>query len=183
MSRIQGFIFWDNAFGCMTDPTNCLPERIPFQVPAKVPWESLGEMLSAKFEQATGKRLEAFQLEALKCKLVSGKSSPDNPDCGDTSEVSDAVHEVSFNQFAISKLSGYSFSFWKWFYVIMKLVEKHASAEWRSGAIPYVFVSRQDAGALLQESSPGVFIVTFTDTLLGRISITFVNRSECVFFY
>jgi len=181
-TRAQGFIFWDNAFGCVKDPTNCLLERIPFQVPLKVSWETLAESLSAKFEQATGKGFDTIQLEALKHKLLPESlddgSENSSPDCPEASQ-SSAIPQVSFNQFVKSKLRGRSFSFWEWFYNLMSLVKKYASLEWRAGAIPYAFVSRQDAEAMLHGSSPGVFLVRFSDSEeSGGITVTYVNTGE-----
>jgi len=175
----HALIAWDNAFGCIKDPTNCLTERIPFEVPLKVSWESLVEMLSAKFEQATGKGLEAFQIEALKNKLFPEAQHGHSP--SDDTETS-ALNEVSFDRFSKSaRTVGCRFSFWEWFYASMKLIEKHALREWRSGAI-YGFISRRDAEVMLQGSSPGVFIVRFASSSLGSMSITFVNRGECVIY-
>jgi len=175
--KAHALIAWDNAFGCIKDPTNCLIERIPFQVPLKVSWESLAEMLSAKFKQATGKGLETFQIEALKNKLLHEAQYGHSPS-GDTE--SSALNEVSFDRLSKSVLTdGYRFSFWEWFYASMKLIKKHALREWRSGGI-YGFISRRDAETMLHGSSPGVFIVRVANSLLGCMSFTFVNRGECV---
>jgi len=171
--QAQASIAWDNAFGCVKDPTNPLVDRIPFTVPVKVSWESLAEMLSVKFEQATEKGLEPFQLEALKYKLLPEVQYHSATAALDGS----AVHEISFNRFSKSTLSGCPFSFWEWFYSSMKLIEKHALRSWKSGAI-YGFISRKDAEIMLHGSSPGVFLVRFSDTVLGGISITFVSRGE-----
>jgi len=163
------------------DPTDCLLDRIPFQVLLKVSWESLAEMLSAKFEKATGKGFDSVQLEALKHRLLP--EAHENTDSASTSQEtsqSSAIHDVSFNQFVKSKLSGGSFSFWEWFFNLLELVERYASLEWRSGAI-HAFISRMDAENMLQGSSPGVFLVRFSDSKQsGGISITYVNEGELI---
>jgi len=92
----QASIAWDNVFDCVKDPTNPLVDRIPFTVPIKVSWESLAEMLSVKFEQATEKGLEPFQLEALKYKLLPEVQYHSATAALDAT----AFLEVTFNQFS-----------------------------------------------------------------------------------
>lgn len=50
-------ITWDNAFSD--------PNRIPFQVPDKVPWIRLAEALNMKFKHATGRALTDDNLQFL----------------------------------------------------------------------------------------------------------------------
>lgn len=50
-------VTWDNAFG--------EPGRMPFQVPEKVPWYSVGEALNLKFKSMTGRMLTEENLAFL----------------------------------------------------------------------------------------------------------------------
>jgi len=53
-------ITWDNTFGEMG--------RVPFQVPQKVAWADLAQVLSLKFQTATGRGLTDDHLRCLKDK-------------------------------------------------------------------------------------------------------------------
>jgi signal transducer and activator of transcription 5B len=165
-SQAWATVTWDNAFGTSKEPMLPLVHRVPFVVPHTVPWESLAQMLSIKFEQTAGKGLEDFQLKSLKQKLL--------PDSLTNLSVE---AQVSFTRLSKLPLTGTSFSFWEWFYSAMKLVEKHALRSWKNGSI-YGFIARKDAEIALQGSNPGTFLVRFSDTVLGGITITYVAKSK-----
>lgn len=46
---------------------------MPFQVPEKVPWSEMAEVLSTKFKAATGRELMPDNLQFLACKVFRSK--------------------------------------------------------------------------------------------------------------
>lgn len=69
-------------------------------------------------------------------------------------------------------MEGKKFSFWDWFYYSMRLAEKHFKNEWRAGYING-FCSKDKAEELLiqQNCQTGTFLMRFSDSILGAISV------------
>ena len=69
-----------------------------------------------------------------------------------------------------------NFTFWEWYYSGIKLIEKHLSQFWFDGKI-MGFVSAQKADELLLKCKQGTFLLRFSDSEKGAISVRFVmNR-------
>lgn len=143
-------ITWDNAFAD--------PERKPFVVPDKVYWGKVATALNLKFTAVTGRQLSADNIKYLAEKLFKMKS-----DEYDTMQ-------VSWAQFSKESLSERNFTFWDWFYAIMKLTREHLKPLWMDGLI-MGFVRKKQAESLLTSSPLGTFLLRFSDSELGGITI------------
>lgn len=74
-------IIWDNYFTL---------NKLPFDVPDRVPWSKLAEMLNSKFKNATGVGLDGRQLAVLRVKLAP-----------DLSDKSDSETMITFARYAL----------------------------------------------------------------------------------
>ncbi|CAH1960095.1 unnamed protein product [Acanthoscelides obtectus] len=153
-------VTWDNAFS--------EPGRAPFAVPDKVPWGKVAETLSLKFRAATGKALTEDNLRFLAEKAFRGNYN----------ETSNAI--LNWTQFCKEPLSERNFTFWEWFYAIMKLTREHLKGPWMDGAI-MGFVRKKQAEEMLSSCPCGTFLLRFSDSELGGITIAWVTESGEVF--
>lgn len=151
-------VTWDNAFS--------RPQRVPFAVPEIVPWRELARVLSMKFRSATGRELSDANLHLLATKALREPSLP--IDCGD--------RMISWAQFCKELLPDRTFSFWEWFYAVMKVTREHLRALWHDGAI-MGFIGRHETESILKKKPVGTFLLRFSDSELGGVSIAWV--SEC----
>ncbi|KAG4074001.1 hypothetical protein HA402_014206 [Bradysia odoriphaga] len=148
-------IFWDNAFAEIN--------RQPFQVVDKVCCSQLFSALSTKFESETNKGLTADCFKYLHEKLFG-------------TEYNDEDRLVSWTEFCRVPLLGRKFTFWQWFYSAMKLVKNHAQEAWSDGFI-VGFINKQETIAKLQHCQAGTFLVRFSESELGGISIAWVDTA------
>lgn len=86
---------------------------------------------------------------------------------------------VSLTKFSKDLLPEQSFSFWDWFYNILQLTREHLSDIWADGHI-IGFLPRQHAETLLLTKPPGTFLLRFSDTLIGGISVAYRNANNKV---
>ncbi|KAL1491221.1 hypothetical protein ABEB36_011852 [Hypothenemus hampei] len=147
-------VTWDNAFS--------EPGRTPFQVPDKVPWSKMRETLSQKFKQATGRGLSEENLEFLAEKAFRGNYSEA------------ANYMLSWPQFCKEPLIDRNFTFWEWFFAVMKLTREHLRGPWMDGAI-MGFVKKKEAEDMLASCLAGTFLLRFSDSELGGITIAFIS--------
>ena len=70
----------------------------------------------------------------------------------------------------------FKFTFWEWFYAILKVTKKHLSPLWKDGAI-LGFVDKKVAEDMLINCPVGSFLIRFSDSKLGGVSIAYVD--EC----
>ena len=71
------------------------------------------------------------------------------------------------------------FTFFEWFYAIMKTLKDHLGKLWRENKI-VGFISRQNAENLLSYCSPGTFFLSFSDSIPGAITVSAVSSSGTV---
>jgi signal transducer and activator of transcription 5B len=145
-------ILWDNAFA--------EPGRLPFQVPEKVPWPHLAQALMTKFASNCGLGMSTENLAYLAFKLF-----------GQADDYS--MHTVSWTQFNREPLHGRNFTFWEWFYSILKLTKDWLQGPWKERLI-HGFVSKQQAQEWLMRSQSGTFLLRFSDSELGGITIAWM---------
>lgn len=176
---------WDNCFslatrlpyeGIFTIPTGskfyflqhaCLSTFFfqNFKVPDRVSWSSVADILNYRFALQTGRGLDVRQLRVLRTKIAP-----------DLESKSDGEASISFARFA-KEVTISGLPFWAWFYACLKLTEKHMLNTWRSGLV-YGFVKRGDAERMLTGKKAGTFILRFSDTVLGGLSVCYTAMSE-----
>lgn len=137
-------------------------DRVPFVVPDKMHWKDVGELLSMKFRQYVGRSLnqEALGFLAVKaCRNVNNNQ------------------QLSWMNFAKEPLPDRGFTFWEWFYAILKVTQQHLSPLWKEGAI-LGFVEKKISEDLISRCPVGTFLLRFSDSELGGVSISFVNQRD-----
>uniref|UniRef100_A0A674NZX3 Signal transducer and activator of transcription n=1 Tax=Takifugu rubripes TaxID=31033 RepID=A0A674NZX3_TAKRU len=73
-------------------------------------------------------------------------------------------------------LPGRSFTFWQWFDGVMELTKKHLKPHWNDGAI-LGFVNKQQAQDMLMSKPNGTFLLRFSDSEIGGITIAWVAEN------
>uniref|UniRef100_A0A452VLY8 Signal transducer and activator of transcription n=1 Tax=Ursus maritimus TaxID=29073 RepID=A0A452VLY8_URSMA len=148
-------VLWDNAFA--------EPGRVPFAVPDKVLWPQLCEALNMKFkaEVQSNRGLTKENLVFLAQKLFNSSTSH----LEDYNGMS-----VSWSQFNRENLPGWNYTFWQWFDGVMEVLKKHHKPHWNDGAI-LGFVNKQQAHDLLINKPDGTFLLRFSDSEIGGITI------------
>ncbi|XP_044753022.1 signal transducer and activator of transcription 5B isoform X2 [Coccinella septempunctata] len=153
-------VTWDNAFS--------EAGRVPFAVPDKVQWNKVAETLSLKFRAATGRPLTEDNLRFLAEKAFRGNyNESQNP-------------MLTWAQFCKEPLSERNFTFWEWFYAIMKLTREHLRGPWVDGLI-MGFVRKKQAEEMLLSCAAGTFLLRFSDSELGGITIAWISDNGEVF--
>ena len=151
-------IIWDNAFS--------QPQRLPFVVPEVVAWTQMAEVLSTKFRSEAGRGLFEKSLHVLATKAFRDPGLP--VDCGD--------RQITWAQFCKDLLPGRAFSFWAWFYAALKVTREHLKEQWSAGLV-FGFIGRPETEAILLTKPNGTFLLRFSESELGGVSIAWV--SEC----
>ncbi|KAK6639420.1 hypothetical protein RUM43_007693 [Polyplax serrata] len=148
-------VTWDNAFA--------EAGRVPFAVPDKVPWSQVAEALNVKFKAATGRSLTEDNLKFL------GEKAFRNTQPGDYGSLL-----LSWSQFCKEPLPDRNFTFWEWFYAVMKLTREHLRGPWIDGAI-IGFIRKKQAEEMLMACPQGTFLLRFSDSELGGVTIACVG--------
>jgi hypothetical protein len=155
-------VTWHNAFATM--------DEVLYKVPDRVTWRELGSVLSEKFRSATGRGLSQQNLKYLASKVYRNRADSD-----------DII--ITWNQFSKEPLSDKSFTFWEWFHSIYKLTKDYLSQLWKAERI-FGFVGKKGCVDLLlgsagAEPAPiGTFLLRFSETELGGITIAWVSSSD-----
>lgn len=157
-------VTWDNAFSP--------PGRVPFAVPDKVTWGQLAETLRIKFCSATGGDLSDDNLRFLAEKIFR-TSLPMN-----TLELN--AMAVSWTQFCKDALPERNFTFWEWFYMVVKVTRDYLRTLWCDHLI-MGFIQKKLAEEMLAKCPPGTFLLRFSDSELGGITIAWVGEGNEVF--
>ncbi|GIY42857.1 hypothetical protein CEXT_389131 [Caerostris extrusa] len=165
-------ITWDNAFA---EPVcsllfalfkNKCMGRVPFQVPDKVRWKEVADVLSTKFKSGTGRALSEDNLQFLAGKVFQV-----------TSGFVDPESQVTWSQFCKEPLPERNFTFWEWFYAIMKVTREHLRNLWNDGLI-IGFIGRHQAEEMLLQKCNGTFLLRFSDSEAGGVTIAWVADSQ-----
>lgn len=154
-------VLWDNAFS--------EPGRVPFVVPDKVLWPQLCEALNMKYksEVQSDRGLSEDNLVFLAQKAFS--SSSNKPE--DNSNMT-----ITWSQFNRESLPGRNFTFWQWFDGVIELMKKHLKSHWNDGAI-LGFLNKQQAQDMLMSKPNGTFLLRFSDSEIGGITIAWVAEN------
>uniref|UniRef100_A0A8C4NUH4 Signal transducer and activator of transcription n=1 Tax=Dicentrarchus labrax TaxID=13489 RepID=A0A8C4NUH4_DICLA len=146
--------------------------RVPFIVPDKVLWPQLCEALDMKYkaEMHSGRGLSEDNLVFLAQKAFT--SSSNNPE--DYRNMT-----ISWAQFNRESLPGRNFTFWQWFDGVVELMKKHLKPHWNDGAI-LGFVNKQQAQDMLLSKPNGTFLLRFSDSEIGGITIAWNKYDRLV---
>ena len=82
---------------------------------------------------------------------------------------------ISWSQFCKEPLPDRNFTFWEWFHRIMTLTSIHLQGPWTEGYI-MGFVSKMEVEQILTNMDNGTFILRFSDSELGGVSIAYVKQ-------
>nr|XP_013119389.1 unnamed protein product [Stomoxys calcitrans] len=152
-------ITWDNAFSDIV--------REPFHVPDKVVWSQLAMALNIKFESSTGRGLTEENLNFLHEKLFR-RSLVNNGD----------EDYITWAQFCKEPLPDRSFTFWDWFFAIMKLTKDHLLNLWKAGLIVGFINKHRAEQELMHTQEAGTFLLRFSDSELGGITVGFLKDNS-----
>ncbi|XP_008294873.1 signal transducer and activator of transcription 6 [Stegastes partitus] len=154
-------IIWDCAFSER--------DRVPFVVPERVPWRMMYSTLNSKFtsEVQTQHNLDNYNQHFLAQKIF------DKPDFAE--DFSNTM--VSWAQFNKEMLPGRPFTFWQWFEGVMELTKKHLKVYWSEGLI-FGFIGKQHLHLILKDRPNGTFLLRFSDSEIGGITIAYVSATE-----
>lgn len=76
-------------------------------------------------------------------------------------------------------MPGWNYTFWQWFDGVMEVLKKHHKPHWNDGAI-LGFVNKQQAHDLLINKPDGTFLLRFSDSEIGGITIAWkFDSREC----
>lgn len=154
-------ILWDNTFSEIG--------RLPFLVTDHVPWSNMANALNMKFTAETGHSLTNENLCYLREKAFQSSIHFNaNPNIN---------KEITWTQFCKDPLPERSFTFWDWFYWVMRLTKDHLREPWKEGLING-FISKSQAEEMLLKCEPGTFLLRFSDSILGGISIAYVELNN-----
>jgi len=153
-------VTWDNAFA--------KPIRRPFYVEDNVTWGQVSEALNMKWISACGGPLTKENLHYLACKAFRNNSLSQNME-----EVNKLM--ISWSLFCKENLPNQSFTFWDWFLKSLVLTHGHMADLWKAGHIEG-FISKEKAEAMLQDKLLGTFLLRFSDSVLGGITIAYARR-------
>ncbi|XP_069086879.1 signal transducer and activator of transcription 6 isoform X2 [Pleurodeles waltl] len=161
-NNAKATILWDNAFA--------EGERLPFIVSERVPWPKMCETLNLRFvsEVGTSQGLLSEHFIFLAQKVFNDNSL----------NAEDFQHRsVSWSQFNKELLPGRSFTFWQWFDGVVELSKKCLKNYW-SDKLIIGFISKQYVHKLLCSQPDGTFILRFSDSEIGGITIAHILRNQ-----
>ncbi|KAF4010440.1 hypothetical protein G4228_001567 [Cervus hanglu yarkandensis] len=161
-NNAKATILWDNAFSEM--------DRVPFVVAERVPWEKMCETLNLKFmaEVGTNRGLLPEHFLFLAQKIFSDNS---------LSMEAFQHRSVSWSQFNKEILLGRGFTFWQWFDGVLDLTKRCLRSYW-SDRLIIGFISKQYVTSLLLNEPDGTFLLRFSDSEIGGITIAHVIRGQ-----
>ncbi|XP_006897664.1 PREDICTED: signal transducer and activator of transcription 6 [Elephantulus edwardii] len=161
-NNAKATILWDNAFSEM--------ERVPFVVAERVPWEKMCETLNLKFmaEVGTNRGLLPEHFLFLAQKIFNDHS---------LSIEAFQHRSVSWSQFNKEILLGRGFTFWQWFDGVLDLTKRCLRSYW-SDRLIIGFISKQYVTNLLASEPDGTFLLRFSDSEIGGITIAHVIRGQ-----
>ncbi|MEE6471680.1 hypothetical protein FKM82_009334 [Ascaphus truei] len=161
-NNAKATILWDNAFSEV--------ERHPFYVEEKVPWSKMCHTLNLKFVSEVGTKHELqtdhFVFLAQKIFNDNNLTKDDFPQL-----------TVSWAQFNKELLQGRNFTFWQWFDGVVELTRKCLTTYWSDKLIEG-FISKQKVHNILICKPNGTFLLRFSDSEIGGITIAHILRGD-----
>ena len=83
----------------------------------------------------------------------------------------------SWPLFCKEALPDRNFTFWEWFHRILLLTQQHLSKLWQKGFV-MGFISKPLAEQMLLEKHSGTFLLRFSDSELGGVTIAYVRQPD-----
>ncbi|VDM94910.1 unnamed protein product [Thelazia callipaeda] len=155
----QGAVLWQRAFSDVNRTS--LSSDI-----GAVSWRDLSQVLRHKFAMITGAEriVSDSDLSYMAEKLnISGDEEK---------------QIITLHRFAKQNLrDDVNFSFWEWFFAIMQLIKHKLLKFWNEGWL-IGFISKQDASSQMVSAPHLTFLLRFSDTQTGAVSIGFVCDDE-----
>ncbi|XP_074082430.1 signal transducer and activator of transcription 6 isoform X2 [Macrotis lagotis] len=161
-NNAKATILWDNAFSEM--------DRIPFMVAERVPWEKMCDTLNLKFMAEVGTSQGLLPEHFL---FLAQKIFNDNSLNMETFQ----NRTVSWAQFNKEILLGRGFTFWQWFDGVLDLTKRCLRSYW-SDRLIIGFISKQYVNNLLHSEPDGTFLLRFSDSEIGGITIAHIIRGQ-----
>uniref|UniRef100_A0A914GW51 Signal transducer and activator of transcription n=1 Tax=Globodera rostochiensis TaxID=31243 RepID=A0A914GW51_GLORO len=155
----QAVILWQRAFSSV-NRTNASDDV------SMVAWPDLSRVLRHKFFLFTGanRPLSESDLAYLGDKLGMHSHGDNKP--------------ITFQRFAKQNLrDDVNFSFWEWFFLIMQLIKQKLLKFWDEGWL-VGFISKQDTSSQMMMCPNLTFLLRFSDTQTGAVSIGFVCEED-----
>ncbi|KFQ81519.1 Signal transducer and transcription activator 6, partial [Phaethon lepturus] len=161
-NNAKATVLWDNAFSEI--------DRVPFVVAERVPWEKMCDTLNLKFmaEVQTTKGLLKEHYFFLAQKIFNDHSA---------SLEDFQSRSVSWAQFNKEILPGRGFTFWQWFDGVLDLTKRCLKSYW-SDRLIIGFISKQYVCKLLSMEPDGTFLLRFSDSEIGGVTIAHVIRGK-----
>ncbi|NXV57552.1 STAT6 protein, partial [Molothrus ater] len=161
-NNAKATVLWDNAFSDI--------DRVPFVVAERVPWDKMCDTLNLKFmaEVQTTKGLLKEHYFFLAQKIFNDHSA--------SPEDFQSRH-VSWAQFNKEILPGRGFTFWQWFDGVLDLTKRCLKSYW-SDRLIMGFISKQYVCKLLSMQPDGTFLLRFSDSEIGGVTIAYVMRGK-----
>lgn len=140
------------------------------RVPEKVSWAQMAEALNVKWTSqcGTSKGLTEDNIYYLACKAF--RNNQLNKD-------DFKILQISWSQFCREPLPDRNFTFWEWFYRLMTLTANHLRGPWSEGFI-MGFAAKMHVENILNDMHHGTFILRFSDSELGGVSIAYVRHDQ-----
>lgn len=155
-------VVWDNGFAEWG--------RKAFVVTDKVEWGQMGTVLNMKWQAACGRGLTEENLYYLACKALRNNALPRAPD-----EYNKMT--LTWSLFCKELLPDRTFTFWEWFYRALLLTSNHMHSLWKEGHV-MGFVMKQAAEQMLMQKPVGTFLLRFSDSELGGVSISVKQQGQ-----
>lgn len=155
----QVAILWHRAFASISRNPNATDVTA-------VTWDNLAIMLRNKFQLFTGARrpLSETDLAYLSEKMLMPNVADQKP--------------ITFHRFAKQAMRDeLAFSFWEWFFSIMQLIKQKLLKFWDEGWC-IGFISKHDASQSMMMCPHSSFLLRFSDTQTGAVSIGFVCQDD-----
>ena len=87
------------------------------------------------------------------------------------------LQPVTWSQFNREPLPGRNFTFWEWFYAVLKLTKDWLQGPWKARLI-IGFISKQKSQEWLMMKPNGTFLLRFSDSEVGGITIAWVADDQ-----
>jgi len=128
-------------------------------------------MLNRKFEKECGRGLSEENLRFIAEKIF------ENTNLQNFNNEMISFSRFCRDPFGFCTVSQRKFTFWDWFYEIVKVTRTHLRKFWVNNSI-IGFIRKEQAEQMLSYSKSGTFILRFSDSVLGAIAIADVENSN-----